>query len=761
MKPAASVLSFLLLLLLTYWAFQGAMPPYRSDAGAPDTSFSTDRALEHVRAIAQEPHAVGFPAHGTVRAYIQESLRGMGLEPQLQSGYTAGDWGNHSKAVNILARIEGNRPGKALLLLSHYDSNPHSSLGAGDAGSGVAVILEGVRAFLAQNKTPENDIIILISDAEELGLNGADLFANHHPWAEDVGLVLNFEARGSGGPGIMLLETNGGNSELIRAFTEAGPDFPVANSLAYSIYKMMPNDTDLTVFRKDRDIEGFNFAFIGDHYDYHTALDTYQRLDRNTLAHQGSYLVPLLDYFSRVPLDRLKSQEDWVYFNLPFYGLLSYPFSWIWPLYLAGAILFLVLLIRGFRTGSLSQKGVLTGWAPMLLCLLINGLAGYIAWPMLGALYPAYGDMLHGFTYNGYLYIAAWAAFAAGSCFLVYSRFSRLSPADALVAPAAFWLVVCGLLNHFLEGAAFFLIPGLALLMMLLFAIRQENPNPYFLTALGIPALWILAPLVKLFPEGLGLKMMIAATLMTTFIFLLLLGILQRYPNKGRYGWLGLLVFLGLLAGAHFQSGFDTERPKPTSLLYALDADSGQAYWATYEKAPAEWTRAYLKDAQSGTEALGSRTLSSKYSTGFTQVSRAPVKDVPAPEFRMIRDTVIAGERRLSLEVVSRRAINRLEIFTNETPLTEARVCGLPLEDAYLQNRRGGKLITRYVSHNQPTRLDLVFPAESHLELTIYEASNDLLSNPLFSVPPRPAEAIPMPFVLNDAVMLIKTLRFD
>jgi len=49
-----------------------------------------------------------------------------------------------------------------LLLLSHYDSAPHSfSHGASDDASGVATILEGVRTFL-YNKTPhKNDIIIL------------------------------------------------------------------------------------------------------------------------------------------------------------------------------------------------------------------------------------------------------------------------------------------------------------------------------------------------------------------------------------------------------------------------------------------------------------------------------------------------------------------------------------------------------------------------------------------------------------------------
>ena len=79
----------------------------------------------------------------------------------------------------------------------------------------------------------------------------------------------------------------------------------------------------------------------------------------------------------------------------------------------------------------------------------------------------------------------------------------------------------------------------------------------------------------------------------------------------------------------------------------------------------------------------------------------------------------------------------------------------------YLKRRRGGKLITHFVSDNDPTRLDLAFAATSPLALTIYEASNDLLTNPLFSVPPRPEGQIPMPFVVNDAILVIKTLRFE
>ncbi|MBT8283930.1 MAG: M20/M25/M40 family metallo-hydrolase, partial [Flavobacteriaceae bacterium] len=310
MKKTRLWITLPLLILAVIWSFKALMPSDSNTSINELYGFSTDRALKHVKEISRKPHAVGFSAHKEVREYIVSELEAMGLEVSLQQGYTAGDWANYSKAINIVSRIKGSGDGKALLLLSHYDSNPHSSLGASDAGSGVATILEGIRAFLELQIKPKNDIIILITDAEELGLNGADLFANRHPWTSEVGLILNFEARGSGGPSYMFMETNRGNEQLLKEFVRAKPTFPVTNSLAYSIYKLLPNDTDLTVFREDQDIEGFNFAFIDDHYDYHSVRDSYERLDRNSLTHQGSYLMPLLLHFSETDLGQLKSLND-------------------------------------------------------------------------------------------------------------------------------------------------------------------------------------------------------------------------------------------------------------------------------------------------------------------------------------------------------------------------------------------------------------------------------------------------------------------
>jgi hypothetical protein len=110
------------------------------------------------------------------------------------------------------------------------------------------------------------------------GLNGR-LFCNP-TMGKEVGLVLNFEARGTSGPSYMLMETNG-EMGLVEKFAAANTT-SVSNSLMYSIYKMLPNDTDLTVFREQKNIQGYNFAFIDDHYNYHT-LNDINHLDKNTL----------------------------------------------------------------------------------------------------------------------------------------------------------------------------------------------------------------------------------------------------------------------------------------------------------------------------------------------------------------------------------------------------------------------------------------------------------------------------------------------
>ncbi|KAG1652294.1 Protein YeeZ [Nymphon striatum] len=283
-------------------------------------------------------------------------------------------------------------------------------------------------------------------------------------------------------------------------------------------------------------------------------------------------------------------------------------------------------------------------------------------------------------------------------------------------------------------------------------------PNPYLLTFLGVPALFIFSPFIKMFPVGLGLKMMIATTIFVTLTFLLLLPVFGFYRKKKRLAYISLILFFGCMISAHFNSGFDKDNAKPTSLLYVLDADTNKAQWATYENTLSDWTTQYLDNSKKAPEQLSDNTISSKYSSNFTYVTDAPEKEITPMRVEKTRDTIVGNNRLLEICITPERNINRLEVFTNTT-IESAKVNSVKLSDYFLENRRGGRLITHYVSNNEYTDLQLSIPKDSVLELTIYEASNDLLSNTQFTIPARPENNIPMPFILNDAILVTKTVR--
>lgn len=756
-----SLLTLLVLLVIGYWGIRSGWPTYRPDTELPLTEFSTDRAAEHVTLMAVRPHAVGSPAHAQVRGYIMEALTKLGLEPQVQEGYTAGDWGNFSKAVNVLARIPGRERGKALMLLAHYDSNPHSSLGASDDASGVATILEGIRAYLAQGKTPRNDIIILITDAEELGLNGAELFVREHPWTKEVGLVLNFEARGSGGPSMAFIETNSGNAALINAFAIAKPGYPMANSLYYSLYKLLPNDTDLTVFRELGDIAGFNFAFIDDHYDYHTALDNVDRMDRASLMHQGSYLTSLMEYFSETDLSDLKAEGDKVYFPMPLFGMVLYPFSWIWPMYGFACLLFFWIVGRGLGRGTLTKRGMAKGAVPMILVLITSVILGFFGWRLLLVLYPGYGEILQGFPYNGHWYMAAFVSLALGLCFSVYSRFSGISVPDLLVFPILLWLGICGAVSYYLPGAAFLIVPVLVGLAAFMVTVGQRRPSTLLLILLVIPAIWILGPFIQALPIGLGMRMIAAATGLVALTFGLLLPVFGHYPYKHRIGRAWIVLALFLFVAAHFESGFSKENPRPSSLVYIDDTRISRSFWATYDQDMGGWADSIFGSDRQLAQTMGLGTFSSKYGTKFTFVADAGKHAVPEPVIEVLSDTVLNSGRHLEVLIKPQRPINRLEVFADSVPIRSTSVNGVALSGDFRPASTQNRLFTHFVSDGDSTVVRLVFPPRQSLTLTVYESSNDLLTDPVFGVPPRPGDEIPKPFVLNDAVTVIKTLTID
>lgn len=758
-----SLFSFLFLAVLLSGIFYFMMPQSYDVTEAPLSEFSTKRALEIVKNMSAKPHFVGSQNHKTVATYLQKELQNLGLETTLQEGFTMTEKGTLVKAKNIIAKIKGTTNAKGLLLLAHYDSAPHSfSHGASDDASGVATIIESIRAFLHNKSTNKNDIIILFSDAEEVGLNGAALFVTQHQWAKNIGLALNLEARGSSGPSYMLMETNEGNAKMVAAFKAGKTNYPVSNSLMYSVYKMLPNDTDLTVFREAGKIQGFNFAFIDSHYDYHTSQDKFEHLDPKTLAHQGTYLFPLLNHFANADLSDFNATADDVYFTVPF-GFISYPFAWILPMLLVGFALLILFVFIGLGKQVLRIDEIIKGFIPIFGAIITAGLLTYIGWKLLLNFYPEYQDILQGFTYNGQVYCFAFISLTIGICFLFYQNKGKRHPEmNQMVAPLLLWLLINIGIALKLKGAGFLILPVYSSALMLGCFVLTQKTNWVVNCLLAIPVLVILAPLIQMFPVGLGLKVMFGTSILTALTFALLLPIFGSYEKKGIWASLFILLAIGLFVKAHQESGYTYGKAKPNSLVYALDSDTNKAYWTTYDVNLDEWTKAYLGDNPKSGKPLNTNKLYSKYGSEFTFMAEAPMKNIAKPTVEFLRDTIKGNQHLYRIKISPNRTVNRYDIFNNKgITINNFKANGVQSIEfkSNISGRTDGKLLSYYVVDNIPLELEFSIPTNQKLDLDLVESSFDLLTNPQFSVAKRKTWMIPTPFVLNDAVMIRQKLK--
>lgn len=769
MKNIFSAITFILIIFSVWYTFYSSMPRDISGVDTPDTEFSALRALEHVKNIAKAPHYLGNSAHQEAQNYIVEELKKLGLRPTIQEGFAIGDLGNLTKPQNIIAKIKGSEDGKALLLLSHYDSSAHSSLGASDAGSGVVTILEGVRAFIAQKKLPKNDIIICFTDAEELGLNGANLFVDEHPWAKDIGLVLNFEARGSGGNSYMFIETNDKNSNLVNEFIKANPEYPVTNSLAYSIYKLLPNDTDLTVFRKHGNIDGFNFAFIDDHFDYHTANDTWQNLDLNTLQHQGSYLMPLLSHFADADLNALKSDKDFLYFNTPIFKMVKYPFNWNYPMIGLCIVLFIILLVYARKRKRLNSAEIGSGFLALIISIGLAGVLSFGLWKLITVVYPEYQDMLHGFTYNGYYYIGAAVLLAVAVFFKVYSIFDTQEQMPSImVAPLFLWIAICIGAVLYLPGAGYFTILVLFALLSFFVMINQKRPFAILMVLLGLPSIFILVPFISSFPVALGLEILFVSAALTVLLCVLLLPVLGYYSKKGLLGTIAFVLALICLGVSHYYSDFNEERQKPNSLVYLINEDKGKAYWASYDNVLDVWTKKHIDRLKNIAKDFDQETIESKYLSRFAYINNTELKTFPSSAIEASFDSIQDDIRYLDICIRPQRTVQRMDLFVDKNfNFKKLHANGVSPKDASYKNgkaynaftnRWNARLLTYHIVNNEPLELRMQFHKDSVPKIVLYESSYDLLQTEELQVEPRAKTMIPKPFVVNDAIMIKKTI---
>ena len=486
-----------LAIILTISAIQKSGPPPVVGAGAPAADFSAARAMPDLREIAARPHPLASADNVRVRGYLVKRLTELGAAPEVQTATVAraSRRGLRTFAVvnNIVARIPGSASTGAIMLIAHYDSVP-SGPGAGDDSAAVAAILETIRA-LKSGPPLRNDLIVLFTDGEELGMLGAKAFVENYAILRDVKVALNFEMRGDYGP-VVMFQTSHNNAWLIRALAAA--PFPHASSLAPAAYRRLLIDTDLTVFLR-AGIDGMNFAATRGLTRYNTRLDDIANLDPRSMQHQGSYALSLAREFGAADLSK-PHRGDAIYFSA-FGGFFHYPASMAIAFAILVSVVLVIALIAGVRRGAFSVGGTFAGLGIYTAAIVLS----FAESRMLLSLFVHFAarEPPTGTNYGGAFFVAASTSAIIAALCAIYCWLARyISRANLAAGALAIWALLALGCSAVLPGGGFlFTWPLLFAALALNFrwtGRQSRDPTPAIVAALVavIPCAIVLAPVL-------------------------------------------------------------------------------------------------------------------------------------------------------------------------------------------------------------------------------------------------------------------------
>jgi len=318
-----------------------------------------------------------------------------------------------------------------------------------------------------------------------------------------------------------------------------------------------------------------------------------------------------------------------------------------------------------------------------------------LLWWFLTLVRPAYTGMPID-PYRPQLYrlaVVGLAALVVIAWFALLRR--RFGPLTLAVAGLG-WLAVLGLVLAAVTPGGSYLaaLPALAGAVGGLVALRLRDAWTVVpLTAGAAVGVVILAPTVVLLFPALGMATGGVGALFATLLGLAALPVLDLLlPEAGgqrglvalrarRIGLgvpvLALVATLAVGGTAFAVDRFDPAHPVPTHLMYALDSDTGQARWVSYESSPQPWTAGYV--SSSSKEDL----LPTFPEIGGAEVLTGPAQaaSLPPAAVSVLSDTASGGSRTLRLKVVPQRSVRLAALHVESASATVERAStgGFPL----------------------------------------------------------------------------------
>lgn len=683
-SPALRIwLASVIVLSVAGWAASGGRRlPAPVAATGPDSAFSSARALAQLVEIAQRPHPIGSPDLIRVRSMLVGRLTALGLEPEVQVTTSVVRDSSFVRAAtvrNIVARIPGTTSTGAVALTAHYDSAPLSP-GAGDNAMGVGMVLETLRTLLSAGPL-RNDLIIVLTDGDEVGELGWKAFVEQHPWASDVAVTVNVESRGTSGPAVVF-ESLHGNGGLVRAFAAADAD-PNATWLARSLRTSALESMEGEAM-PGHQAPSLSVSVLGGRAWEDGSRDVRERVSERTLQHGGQQLLALVRALGGIDLRRELASPDDVLLSLPLAGLVHYRSLWS-PLVTAGLLLAwgLIGLVIHLRRGT--RNGVLSGLALGGASVGAAAAAGSALLDFLGNLHPEYG-LLDTALYRDGPHVLALAMVAVAITSIVYTVAKRWSRWDemlfgALAVPLAYtvWLTFATpAAAPAIQWPLALALAG-ALAITLLGPLRGRSAWTWSVILLLAAATVVLAvPSLQLVADAWTLRRAAALGALFGLTSILLLPVMA-WLQRPRF-WatpLATLAIAAALVALHLPSVQGAvDHPEPTTLVYLTDepatvdpifranatgagtgatGETGErrmlGQWLTTPGPGEAWARSWVAEPPTGPTDAG--TLLIGPDDRYEIAGTAPDTELAPPSVAVVSSSPAGDRQELVLEVRS------------------------------------------------------------------------------------------------------------
>ncbi|HKO00567.1 MAG TPA: M28 family peptidase, partial [Thermoanaerobaculia bacterium] len=541
--------------------------PSPKPSNAPADEFSAARAMTTLRTILgdEAPHPIGSSAHDVVRDRVVAQFRSLGYETTIERRFACNAEPTCAMVQNIIARAPGVPLRDALVVAAHYDS-AGAGPGASDDGAGVVTLIETARAIRGQHF--RNPIVFLVTDGEEAGLLGAEGFVADTELAKETAAFINVEDRGTSGPSY-LFETSRNNRWLVPLIARSLPR-PAATSLFNSIYDLLPNDTDVTIFKRAGKA-AVNFAAIGNVGYYHTPNDNLAHVNAHTLQHHGDNVLSLTRTLANVDL-RQTSAGNSVYFDVLTLTMIRWPQAWSIWMAIAAFIALIVAAVMRMNAGATRARDITLGVIAFFLSFFLAALLGML----LTKLALIRGGAVSFIAQPRLLVAAMWLT-GIGSAIAMSSWLRRRAGFDGLFLGIALsWTIVAIVVNAFLSGGAYlFLVPAVA--MAILALLRASEATSAIVCAAIAAVLFF--PLGLALYDALGTMILpgiaaILAIVATTFAPAFAAAPMRRVIVIAMFGIAAILALVTITLPV-----YSRDSPRFIPIAYFSDADAKTNEW--------------------------------------------------------------------------------------------------------------------------------------------------------------------------------------